>query len=93
MGNAAPRSTGMMTSLHSGAPEANTTEDPAMPHTHEFDCPTCGAHLDSREQLTQHRESAHAGEARSASDRGQAANGQRGSARNASNGQRETRLD
>lgn len=30
-----------------------------MAHTHEFDCPVCGSHCDSREQLELHRERAH----------------------------------
>lgn len=30
-----------------------------MEHTHEFDCPICGSHLDSRDQLEQHTRQAH----------------------------------
>jgi hypothetical protein len=31
----------------------------AQDHTHEFDCKTCGAHLDSRQQLDQHNRKNH----------------------------------
>lgn len=37
-----------------------------MAHNHEFDCPICGEHLDSRDQLNRHRERAHAQEGRGA---------------------------
>jgi hypothetical protein len=30
-----------------------------MAHTHEFDCKTCGAHLDSREELERHSRANH----------------------------------
>ena len=32
-----------------------------MAHTHEFDSPNCGAHLDSRRELDQHNAEYHAG--------------------------------
>ena len=28
-------------------------------HTHQFDCKTCGAHLDSREELDRHNAAKH----------------------------------
>jgi hypothetical protein len=31
----------------------------AQQHTHEFDCPTCGVHLDSRDALDQHNKLNH----------------------------------
>jgi hypothetical protein len=30
-----------------------------MPHTHEFDCHLCGAHLDSRQELEKHNRDKH----------------------------------
>jgi len=30
-----------------------------MPHTHEFDCRVCGAHLDSRKELDEHTREQH----------------------------------
>jgi uncharacterized C2H2 Zn-finger protein len=38
-----------------------------MPHTHEFDCPICGAHLDSRKELDQHSRKEHTHNASSSS--------------------------
>jgi hypothetical protein len=31
----------------------------AQQHTHEFDCPSCGAHIDSREELDRHNRLKH----------------------------------
>jgi hypothetical protein len=42
-------------------------------HTHEFDCRTCGVHLDSQQQLDQHKRTNHPDATRSA--QGQAASG------------------
>jgi hypothetical protein len=42
-------------------------------HTHEFDCKTCGAHLDSREELDQHNRTNHPDATRSS--QGQSASG------------------
>jgi len=39
-----------------------------MAHTHEFDCKICGAHLDSREELEQHRKKQHTAQASSPSN-------------------------
>ena len=36
-----------------------------MPHTHEFDCKACGAHLDSREELDRHNREKHTSGAQS----------------------------
>ena len=30
-----------------------------MPHTHEYDCKICGAHLDSKQELDDHRKENH----------------------------------
>jgi hypothetical protein len=30
-----------------------------MPHTHEFDCRVCGAHLDSKDELARHTREQH----------------------------------
>jgi hypothetical protein len=38
-----------------------------MAHTHEFDCKLCGAHLDSKQELSDHTRENH--QARGASDR------------------------
>ena len=37
----------------------------AQQHTHEFDCPSCGAHLDSREELDRHNRANHPNTTRS----------------------------
>jgi hypothetical protein len=37
-----------------------------MPHTHEFDCKVCGAHLDSQQDLDLHNREKHANTAQSA---------------------------
>jgi uncharacterized Zn finger protein (UPF0148 family) len=39
-----------------------------MPHTHEFDCPICGAHLDSRKELAEHSREEHTHSASSRSE-------------------------
>jgi uncharacterized C2H2 Zn-finger protein len=47
-----------------------------MAHTHEFDCPVCGAHLDSRNDLVQHARKEHSHSASSGSQSGQSQSGQ-----------------
>ena len=39
-----------------------------MEHTHEFDCPICGAHLDSKDDLTRHQHDQHESRQASQSD-------------------------
>jgi hypothetical protein len=36
-----------------------------MPHTHEFDCRVCGAHLDSKDELARHTREQHTAKANS----------------------------
>jgi len=65
-----------------------------MVHTHEFDCPVCGAHLDSRDQLNQHCESRHPDDARSARPAGGLGYRESGGgARSRNSGDGGTRLD
>jgi hypothetical protein len=34
-----------------------------MAHTHEFDCPICGAHIDSQKELDEHNRKKHTAQA------------------------------
>ena len=45
-----------------------------MHHDHRYDCPVCGSHLESKDELNRHCERAHPDTARSASS------GERGNA-------------
>jgi hypothetical protein len=40
-----------------------------MAHTHEFDCPVCGAHLDSRKELQDHTRDQHSQQGSSKTNR------------------------
>jgi hypothetical protein len=40
-------------------PQPDRERSMAQQHTHEFDCPSCGAHLDSREELNRHNRANH----------------------------------
>ncbi len=42
-----------------------------MAHTHEFDCPICGAHLDSRKELGEHARKEHSHTASASAESGQ----------------------
>ncbi len=54
--------------VRSRAPLPTQAGEDFMAHTHEFDCPICGAHLDSRKQLDQHSSKEHSQHASSPSD-------------------------
>ena len=65
-----------------------------MPHDHEFDCPICGAHLDSRADLNQHTDREHAQHGRGASDTNRGETGGRpASGEGIPSRDRDTRLD
>lgn len=63
-----------------------------MHHNHEFDCPICGEHLDSRDDLNRHRERSHAQEGRSAEASSRSASTDRDSAMGRGSSE-DTRLD
>lgn len=69
-------------------------EQTQMAHNHEFDCPICGAHLDSRDDLTRHTDREHAQHGRGPSDpeRGRAG-GRTPSGDGIPSSDRDTRLD
>jgi len=62
----------------------------AQQHTHEFDCPTCGAHLDSRQALDQHNRANHP-DAMRGSPRSASGGSSAGEARSASSNQSDQR--